>query len=206
MPNPKRLSKAQFSYLRENYEEELWCNVTRGEEDDCWPCTLKTNNRDYAQMPMKTSPDSKWVRRLCHRFALELKLGRPLRKGYYALHTCDFKICCNPAHLYEGTLQDNADDYWSRSGKTKIELRRLERKTLPECETTSKKTLSVSTIKEVYSLYHSNIHPMAIASLYSIGKSTVERIGKGYLYRNVTGHFVKQVKPGWYSSHCSSRS
>ena len=28
----------------------------------------------------------------------------------WALHTCDRRICCNPAHLYWGTAKDNARD------------------------------------------------------------------------------------------------
>ena len=30
------------------------------------------------------------------------------------LHTCDVRHCVNPAHLYEGTAQQNRDDCFSR--------------------------------------------------------------------------------------------
>lgn len=49
-----------------------------------------------------------------HRYALSTKLGRPLARGKLACHTCDVPLCCNPAHLYEGTTSTNARDRDSR--------------------------------------------------------------------------------------------
>ena len=45
-----------------------------------------------------------------HRAALENKLGRPLKEGKFACHTCDNPPCCNPEHLYEGDHPDNIAD------------------------------------------------------------------------------------------------
>ena len=36
-----------------------------------------------------------------HRLALERKLGRLIRPGYFARHTCGWPSCVNPNHLYE---------------------------------------------------------------------------------------------------------
>lgn len=49
-----------------------------------------------------------------HRFALERALGRPIKKGMLALHTCDRSCCVNPKHLYEGTWRDNRNDALKR--------------------------------------------------------------------------------------------
>lgn len=51
---------------------------------------------------------------LAHRYALEQHLGRPLREGMGALHTCDVARCVNPAHLYEGDQRANMRDALQR--------------------------------------------------------------------------------------------
>jgi hypothetical protein len=45
-----------------------------------------------------------------NRLALERKLGRSIKPGLLACHTCDVKGCVNFDHLYEGTVLDNAKD------------------------------------------------------------------------------------------------
>jgi hypothetical protein len=54
---------------------------------------------------------------MAHRIALERKLGRPIKPGYQALHTCDRKSCVNPDHLYEGTPENNIHDLQQRNPK-----------------------------------------------------------------------------------------
>lgn len=62
-----------------------------------------------------------------HRAALEKKLGRSIRPGYQANHTCDVKLCINPDHLYEGTQPQNMADMIARgrsAGQQKTRCRR----------------------------------------------------------------------------------
>ncbi len=59
-----------------------------------------------------------------HRVALERKLGRPIKPGFCALHTCENKRCVNHEHLYEGVDKDNAIDR-ARLSDWKAYLERL---------------------------------------------------------------------------------
>lgn len=44
------------------------------------------------------------------RLVLTKKLGRPIRPGYLACHSCNNPACFKPDHLYEGTNSDNMKD------------------------------------------------------------------------------------------------
>jgi hypothetical protein len=52
------------------------------------------------------------------RVVLENKLGRPIKPGMRALHTCDNRPCFNPHHLYEGTAKRNSRDMVERGRST----------------------------------------------------------------------------------------
>lgn len=71
---------------------------------DCIISRFKPRRDGYAAIGL----DGK--KKLHHRVVLEKKLGRPIRDGYCALHTCDVRNCINPDHLWEGTQQDNIWD------------------------------------------------------------------------------------------------
>ncbi len=71
--------------------------------DACW-LWMACADRGYGLIRR----DGELVR--AHRVALERRLGRPIRPGYCSLHRCDNPLCCNPAHLFEGTVADNNRD------------------------------------------------------------------------------------------------
>ena len=48
-----------------------------------------------------------------HRYAWELWEG-PIPNGMNVLHRCDNRRCCNPAHLFLGTQQENMLDMYAK--------------------------------------------------------------------------------------------
>ena len=53
-----------------------------------------------------------------NRLVLEGRLGRKLRSGMHACHTCDNPLCINEYHLWEGTRSQNMTDCY-RKGRSR---------------------------------------------------------------------------------------
>ena len=84
----------------------FWSKVDRRGPDECWPWTAAKRDNGYGVLSVDgrlTSP---------HRFALELS-GVALGT-LHALHSCDRRDCCNPAHLRPGTPKENGADKVAR--------------------------------------------------------------------------------------------
>ena len=90
-------------------EERFWAKVDRRGPEDCWRWTAGRTDHGYGVFhPSKSQTVG------AHRYSLQIKLGRSIQTGHFACHTCDNPACVNPAHLYEGTSQDNVNDAVSR--------------------------------------------------------------------------------------------
>lgn len=73
-------------------------------EDECWIWTSYKNKDGYGM----TSFEGK-IHRLVHRIIFECYNG-PIPDKMLVLHTCDNPPCCNPNHLFLGTVSDNVKD------------------------------------------------------------------------------------------------
>lgn len=89
---------------RPTLQERFIARVDRRGDDECWPWTGPTNRGGYGRML--------WIdgrQHGAHRIAFELAFGWTLESGVVC-HSCDNPICCNPHHLWLGTVADNNKD------------------------------------------------------------------------------------------------
>lgn len=71
----------------------------------CWNCT--SHQPGNAGYPLALANG---LRTTLHRQIYMQQTGRQLPTDVFVMHTCDNKMCINPAHLREGTAADNMRD------------------------------------------------------------------------------------------------
>ena len=82
----------------------FWEKVDIRTDDKCWNWTASKKGKDYGQFYIH---GYKMV--FAHRVAWVIKNGA-IPNDLFVLHKCNNSLCCNPNHLYLGTLSDNSQD------------------------------------------------------------------------------------------------
>jgi hypothetical protein len=94
----------------------LLARVSVKEPDECWNWTgavVAGPRGGYGQLGCGAA-NSRSLK--AHRASWLVHIG-PIPHGLHVLHKCDNRRCCNPAHLYLGTHQQNMRDMHER-GRT----------------------------------------------------------------------------------------
>lgn len=86
--------------------EQFWARVNIGEPSEYWEWSKAREKDGYGQARVVVDGITLWR---AHRVAWASTYG-PIPDGLWVLHHCDNPPCCNPQHLWLGTVRDNVDD------------------------------------------------------------------------------------------------
>lgn len=141
-----------------NLEKRFWSKVDIKGEDDCWNWKAAILNTGYGQIRI----NNRGV--LAHRVAYQLFYGN-FSDELLMCHKCDNRACCNPKHLFLGTIQDNNRDMLEKGRNAKgIKM--------------GSNKLSEKEIKEIRNSPNSQTR---LAIEYGVNQSTIQRI-KSFIY------------------------
>ncbi|MEZ5781131.1 MAG: HNH endonuclease [Rhizobiaceae bacterium] len=152
--------------------ERFWRQVNVGLAEHCWEFKGFLNKEGYGKFATRANGKSKNVS--AHRVAYRSIRG-PLTKGLVIRHLCHNPACCNPAHLEEGTHQENMRDMWT-AGRGHRNLG----------ETATKAILTADDVKEIVRLHRSGVRRGAIVRRYGVHTSTIKRILEGSNWQHIT--------------------
>ena len=138
------------------------CDTSLG-PDGCWIWTGHVSRR-YGVVSMNDRP----VR--AHRAAWILHYGA-IPDGMAVCHACDTPLCCNPSHLFLGTVNDNNQDKVLKG-----------RQTFGESVTHS--ILKSSDVAEIKRLLSQGVRGVRLAERFGVARCTISAIKAGRIWNS----------------------
>lgn len=160
----------------------IWSRVDKtsgnGPNGECWKWTGCLDYEGYGRTAFEGNTS------VCvHRIIFCFTHNKTLQDVKHVLHTCDYRCCCNPNHLFEGTHRENMHDmgvkgrsaHGERSGNAK---------------------LTWDVVDQAKALYSTgNYSTRELAKMFSVGKTAMHRAvsGRGWNRHGLTDPNTKSV-------------
>jgi len=155
--------------MANDYQKRFWSKVQIVGSNKCWEWKAHKTPSGYGTFWMNNTNYR------AHRVAWMISNG-DIPNGLVICHKCDNPSCCNPNHLFMGTVQDNANDELSKGR-------------YPRGENHYACKMSDATVKLIKKHFQTgDLNGVEIAKKYNINHSTAYRIKNG-------NHRVRET--GW---------
>lgn len=156
--------------LTENDVLRIWASVSIGQPKECWEWT-GCRRGGYGRIRIQTGGGkgkTYTVTRLIYFLTHGIDPG-----SLQILHECDNPPCCNPKHLWAGTVTDNIHD---------MEMKGRSRHPNGEVVNTAKMLES-----DILTIRHSTDTNVALAKRFGITDVAISAIRRGQTWKHVGG-------------------
>lgn len=161
--NRKAQEPLELAFLR---------RVKVGTLDECWPWIGYVDPRSGYGRICRAGGS----RHDGHRLAYELFNG-PIPEGIFVCHQCDNRPCCNPSHLFLGTIVDNRNDCVTKGRHAFGERQWLSKLTAEDV-----RTIRATYVKGKAPL-KSEFSGNALARRFGVTPTIISRIISGKIWR-----------------------
>jgi hypothetical protein len=163
-----------------NTPETFWARVSKAGPDDCWEWTGALTSNGYGNLGWGGTNVQ------AHRLAFALAVGgiglltgfrQPGRARVYrkfVLHRCDNRKCCNPAHLFLGSMRANQLDAYEKGRKVQPRSKHANAKMSPD------------TVREVRRLYAQGARQVDLAAMAGVSQVAISLVVRNETYKDIT--------------------
>ena len=150
--------------------EVLWSKVDKRGPDECWPWIGSTNyGYGRAQIDGWSYYAHRVIFNLVYPGVITLSAPKKKTDSGFLMHSCDNRLCCNPAHLKVATIKENNNDCQQKG-----------RRNLPKGENHHRAVFSNQETEQILELSRTGHSARRIAEMLNKNRDSV----KSLLYRN----------------------
>jgi hypothetical protein len=167
-----------------NTPETFWPRVICGVDADCWEWQGAKTSSGYGSL----SWHGQTVQ--AHRVAYYLTYGGiALQTGFrhagkakryrrFVLHKCDNRLCCNPSHLFLGSMRTNLMDAYTKGRKAQPKSGHVNAKLTPE------------QVRDIRRLYDAGgVRQVDLAARYGVSQRVISLIIRRESYKDILEHY-----------------
>lgn len=152
--------------------KRFWSKVAKGEPTECWEWLGRLDKRGYGHFEtMFRVARGEFVHyhHIASRLAWEITNG-PVARGKMCCHVCDNRACCNPAHMFLGTAQDNMADMRAKGRAVPPPRLRQDGEHNPSAKITA------DDVRRIRARFNEGEHRRALADEYHLAPRTIRHI------------------------------